>query len=83
MHFVQNRKENCHHDHIPFNVKGIGNIVFSVRSDKKPHTEMNFCYKKTTWLTIANEENVSFTEAFWEYHPNTCGTKSIYKDFNQ
>ena len=29
-HLVQNRKENCHHDHIPFNVKGIGNIVFSV-----------------------------------------------------
>ena len=27
---VQNRKENCHHDHIPFNVKGNGNIVFSV-----------------------------------------------------
>ena len=23
-----NRKENCHHDHIPFNLKG--NIVFSV-----------------------------------------------------
>ena len=29
-HLVQNRKENCHHDHIPFNVKGNGNIVFSV-----------------------------------------------------
>ena len=29
-HFVQNRKEHCHHDHIPFNVKGNGNIVFSV-----------------------------------------------------
>ena len=28
-HLVQNRKENCHHDHIPFNVKGNGNIVFS------------------------------------------------------
>ena len=27
---IQNRKENCHHDHIPFNLKGIGNIVFSV-----------------------------------------------------
>ena len=26
----QNRKENCHYDHIPFNVKGNGNIVFSV-----------------------------------------------------
>ena len=29
-HLVQNRKENCHHDHIPFNLKGIGNMVFSV-----------------------------------------------------
>ena len=29
-HLVQNWKENCHHGHIPFNVKGIGNIVFSV-----------------------------------------------------
>ena len=29
IHLVQNRKENCHHDHIPFNVKGNGNIVFS------------------------------------------------------
>ena len=27
----ENLKENCHHDHIPFNVKGNGNIVFSVR----------------------------------------------------
>ena len=26
----ENRKESCHHDHIPFNVKGNGNIVFSV-----------------------------------------------------
>ena len=30
-HLVQNQKENCHHDHIPFNMKGNGNIVFSVR----------------------------------------------------
>ena len=30
-HLVQNRKENCHYDHIPFNVKGNGRIVFSVR----------------------------------------------------
>ena len=29
-HLVQNRKENCQHVHIPFNVKGIGSIVFSV-----------------------------------------------------
>ena len=26
----QNQKENCHHDHIPFNMKGIGSTVFSV-----------------------------------------------------
>ena len=26
----ENRKENYHHDHIPFNVKGIGMRVFSV-----------------------------------------------------
>ena len=27
---IQNGKENCHHDHITFNVKGNGNKVFSV-----------------------------------------------------
>ena len=30
-HLVQNRKENCHHDHIPLNMKGNRNIVFSVQ----------------------------------------------------
>ena len=34
----ENRKENCHQDHIPFNVKGIGNIVFSVH-----HNVMLWC----------------------------------------
>ena len=29
-HLDQNQKENCHHDYILFNVKGNGNIVFSV-----------------------------------------------------
>ena len=29
-HLVQNRKENCHHDHIPFNLKGNGNIYISI-----------------------------------------------------
>ena len=32
----ENRKENCRHDHIPFNMKGNGNIVFSVC----PHTNI-------------------------------------------
>ena len=30
----ENRKENCHHGHIPFNVKGNRNIVFSVHTKK-------------------------------------------------
>ena len=30
LHLVQNPMENCPHDHIPFNVKGNGNIVFTV-----------------------------------------------------
>ena len=29
-HLVQNRKEDCYRDHNPLNLKGIGNIVFSV-----------------------------------------------------
>ena len=29
-YLVLNRKENCPHDHIPFNLKGNGIIVFSV-----------------------------------------------------
>ena len=29
-HLVQNREENCHHDHIPLNLNWNGNIVFSV-----------------------------------------------------
>ena len=30
-HLVQNWRENCHHDYIPINLKGIGNIVFLVQ----------------------------------------------------
>ena len=31
IHLVQNRKVNCHHDHIPFNLKWNGILVFSVQ----------------------------------------------------
>jgi len=40
-HLVQNLKENCHHDHIPFNVKGKGNIVFSVKRPESIDTNSN------------------------------------------
>ena len=34
----ENRKENCHHDCIPFNVKGNENMVFSVYTHTHTHT---------------------------------------------
>ena len=34
-HLVQNRKENCHHDYILFNLKGNENLVFSVYSGRE------------------------------------------------
>ena len=39
----ENRKENCHHDHIPFNVKGNGNRVFSMLNSKR--YKLNGMYK--------------------------------------
>ena len=39
IHLVQNRKENCPHDHIPFNVKGNGKIVFSVYSHESVYSQ--------------------------------------------
>ena len=39
-HLVQDRKENYHHDHIPFNEKGNGNIVFSVWFPDDKNTTM-------------------------------------------
>ena len=57
-HLVQNRKESCHHDHIPFNVKGNGNIVFSVWGQSSSHSH----------LEIFFESYASITEAIW----NNC-----------
>ena len=43
IHLVQNRMANCHHDHIPFNVKGMGSIVFSVYNPPRfgPRNRLN------------------------------------------
>ena len=39
-HLVQNQKQNCHHDHIPFNLKGNGILVFSVYNAEKVHPKI-------------------------------------------
>ena len=47
-HLVQNRKENCHHHHIPFNLKGNGNIVSLVQSlSREECSEINLVSKIT------------------------------------
>ena len=42
--FGSNRKENCAHDHIPFNVKGNGNIVYqckkTARQEKRHRSDL-------------------------------------------
>ena len=57
-HLVQNRKENCHHDHIPSNLKGNGNIVSSVWgciefSQPHPINRMTPSILATTPLNVA------------------------------
>ena len=36
---VQNRKENFHHDHIPFNLKGNGILVFQCKQLQRRTTK--------------------------------------------
>ena len=36
----ENRKQNRHHDHMPLNLKGNGNIVLSVYTGKPPPTDL-------------------------------------------
>ena len=49
-HLIQNRKENCHHDHIPFNMKGNGNIVFSVHTHTHTHVMQPYAVIKVFFL---------------------------------
>ena len=39
--FVQNPKENCHHDHIPSILTGNGNIVFSAYGNNQDNINRN------------------------------------------
>ena len=59
-HLVQNRMENYHHDHIPFNVKGNEILVFSVKKHARSRTA-NFQFlqpsSKFVYLYIAVQNN--------------------------
>jgi len=49
-HLVQNRKENCHHDHIPFNLKENRIRVFSVYEIFISH--IHICYSRKYFFFI-------------------------------
>ena len=53
-HLVQNRKENYHQDHIPFNAKGNGNIVFSVQGKWLPSNIISLYFRRITISTVYN-----------------------------
>ena len=58
-HLVQNRKENCFHDHIPFSVKLNGNIVFSLQCDGKTTTTRRTAVREIAFRPI-NSSDVIF-----------------------
>ena len=62
--FGSKSKGNCHHDHIPFNEKGIGNIVFSVQCDlftrRKFIRDLNFGKFIRDFASLEIK-----TEAYW------------------
>ena len=47
-HLVQNQMKNCCHDHIPFNLKGNGILVFSVNT----HSISNLVTLKQIWNVL-------------------------------
>ena len=60
-HLVQNRNGNCPHDHIPFNVKGKGNIVGSrIKSPRQnpPEKKNN---TKIIFFLVFSAQNIVFS----------------------
>ena len=53
-YLVQNRKENCHNDHIPFNVKEIGNTSFLKRRVKAEVRSAFFLFPRITLKLVMN-----------------------------
>ena len=48
--------ENCHHDHIPLNLKGNGNIVFSVWATSKKNPSNTFLSEDSRHFGMTNVE---------------------------
>ena len=74
-HLVQNRNENCHHDHIPFNVKGKGNIVCSWSLFAKAGPPF-LCSERTPFLFPHKYNGIRSCGQFFVKRKNQ--TKSVY-----
>ena len=65
---VQNRKENCHHDYIPFNLKGNEILVFSVCTIVySPYTSTKITCPVIS-VTLIRLEVVSVCALVWVVH---------------
>ena len=74
-YFVKNRKENCHHDHITFNVKGNRNIVFSVY-------DVNIYYimsaDRCVWERFPGDGVFNCLLNFWVYWTFWCIFNEVF-----
>ena len=71
-HLVQNLKENYHHDHIPFNVKGKGSIDLSEQR-KSPWPELQLQINIAhTHRHFAAEKNAQKFSDSNEYAKTNC-----------
>ena len=50
IHLVQNRKQNCHHDQIQFNLKGNRILVFSVHASRGSYDPRENVVQYHAWL---------------------------------
>ena len=61
IHLTQNWKENCLHDHIPFNLKGNGILVFSVQWNRNPSRTATYYWgvENFLWYCLHRKELVN------------------------
>ena len=64
-HLVQNRKENCHHDHIALNVKGNVCMVFSVHSHQLCAPTHSQIFSQFRWIKLNLDCSLQFSMIYF------------------
>ena len=83
-YLAKNRKENCHYDHIPFNVKGNGNIILSayVYGIYVASFETMLCIKESSLLTQEYDKYTLYFNFYltsWTYNSEIKNCFGILK----